>query len=215
MHGVASPGTRYILGFYAIDQTQSENRSAMHPLIEAAGREGELPAWSCMSKERRGHVERVAALIGDWADVLALPESDQIRWRAAGLLHDVLKDARLEKLRDLVTEDWPEPLLHAPAAAERLSREGIDDEELLLAVRYHPVGHPEIGSLAEHLYLADYLEPGRSFRSNERAALLARMPEEHAGVLRDVARRRITDRLEKNDPVLTVSMDFWNRIVGL
>jgi HD superfamily phosphohydrolase YqeK len=167
-----------------------------------------------MSRERRDHVGRVSALIGDWADVLALPESDQIRWRAAGLLHDVLKDASLEKLRNLVTEDWPDPLLHAPAAAERLSREGIDDEELLLAVHYHSVGHPDFGALAEHLYLADYLEPGRSFRSNERAALLARMPEEHTGVLRDVARTRIADRLGADSPVLPVSMDFWNRIVA-
>ncbi len=186
----------------------------MHPLIEAAGRRGELPAWACMSEERRGHVGRVSELLGSWADKLALSESDGIRWRAAGLLHDVLKDARVEKMKSLVSEEWPEPLLHAPAAAERLSRDGIEDDELLLAVRYHPVGHPRFADLAEHLYLADYLEPGRSFRSNERAALLARMPEERTDVLREVTRQRIADRLESGAPVLTVSIEFWNRIVS-
>ena len=90
----------------------------MHALVEAAGRHGELPAWAWLSEARRAHVGRVADLMGDWADRLALSESDRIRWRAAGLLHDVLKDAEPDDLKNLVTEDWPLPLLHAPAAAE-------------------------------------------------------------------------------------------------
>jgi HD superfamily phosphohydrolase YqeK len=191
-----------------------KNEAELHPLIDDAGRIGELPAWACMSAERRGHVGRVSDLLGQWAEKLGMPESDVIRWRAAGLLHDVLKDATLEKLNKLVTGDWPIPLLHAPAAAERLSRAGIEDEELLLAVGYHPVGHPRFSELAEHLYLADYLEPGRSFSSNTRAALLARMPEEHTDVLREVARQRIAGRLEANAPVLAISIEFWNRIVA-
>jgi len=186
----------------------------MHPLIEAAGRRGEFPAWACLSKKRRHHAARVADLLGDWAESLGLSETDQIRWRAAGLLHDALKDAKTKALRKLVTQDWPVPLLHAPAAAERLSREGVQDEELLLAVRYHPVGHPQFGALAEHLYLADYLESGRSFRRKKRAALRNRMPDEHAEVLLEVARNRISDRLKADARVLTVSIEFWNRIVG-
>jgi len=186
----------------------------MHPLIEAAGRFGEFPAWACLSKKRRHHAARVSDLLGDWAESLCLSETDQIRWRAAGLLHDVLKDAKAKDLRKLVTLDWPDPLLHAPAAAERLSREGIQDEELLLAVRYHPVGHPEFGALAEHLYLADYLDSGRPLRRKKRAALRNRMPDEHAKVLRKVVRIRISDRLKADARVLPVSIEFWNRIVG-
>ncbi|MEE8488190.1 MAG: HD domain-containing protein [Gemmatimonadota bacterium] len=186
----------------------------MHALIEAAGRHSERPAWACLSDARRSHVGRVADLMGDWADMLALSESDRIRWRAAGLLHDVLKDAEPDDLKNLVAEDWPLPLIHAPAAAERLWREGIEDEELLLAVRYHSVGHPEFEALAEHLYLADYLESGRPFQSDERAVLRARMPDGRTDVLREVARRRITGRLEADDPVLPVSVEFWNRIIS-
>ena len=186
----------------------------MHPLIEAAGVRGEFPVWACLSEDRRGHARRVSALIGEWADGLAVGESDRVRWRAAGLLHDALKDADPDDLRDLVAVNWPDPVLHAPAVAERLAQEGVKDEELLLAVRYHSVGHPDFGALAEHLYLADYLESGRPFRSDERAVLRARMPDELADVLREVARRRISGRLEADAPVLMASIEFWNRIVG-
>lgn len=185
----------------------------MHPLIEAAGIRGEFPVWACLSEERRGHARRVSALIGEWADELALEEPDRIRWRAAGLLHDALKDADPGDLRELVATSWPGPLLHAPAAAERLSRDGVEDEELLLAVRYHSVGHPDFGPLAEHLFLADYLESGRTFLADEREALRTRMPNAHSDVLRAVLRRRISSRLEADIPVLVASIEFWNRIV--
>ena len=186
----------------------------MHPLIEAAGIRGEFPVWACLSEIRRGHARRVSALIGDWADELAIEESDRIRWRAAGLLHDALKDADPGDLTEFVSTSWPDPLLHAPAAAERLLRDGVEDEELLLAVRYHSVGHPDFGTLAEHLYLADYLEPGRTFLADEREALRARMPNARADVLRAVVRRRIYSRLEADTPVLMASIEFWNRIAG-
>ncbi len=186
----------------------------MHPLIEAAGIRGEYPVWACLSEQRRDHARRVSELIGDWADELAIEESDRIRWRAAGLLHDALKDADPDDLRELVSGSWPDPLLHAPAVAERLCRDGVEDEELLLAVRYHSVGHPDFGPLAEHLYLADFLEPGRTFQSDEIAALRERMPDGHIDVLREVAGRRISRRLEAEDPLLMASIEFWNRIVG-
>ncbi|MFQ5529373.1 MAG: HD domain-containing protein [Gemmatimonadota bacterium] len=186
----------------------------MHPLIEAAGRHGELPSWARLSAARREHAERVTALIDDWSVTLAIPEAERIRRRAAGMLHDALKDAPPDDLRKLVVVDWPDPLLHAPAVAQRLRADGVDDEELLLAVQYHSVGHPDFGHLAEHLYVADYLDPGRPFEAEQRAALRARMPDAEDEVLRCVARRRIASRLEADAPVLTASIHFWNRLAN-
>lgn len=185
-----------------------------HPLVEAAGRRGELPEWAELSEPRRGHVRRVSALLDEWSAVLGLPEEEQLRWRAAGLLHDALKDAPVEELRDLVTdENWPDPVLHAPAAAVRLAREGVDDEGLLLAVAYHSVGHPSFDELGVHLYLADYLEPGRA-DAGHRAALRERMPGGRRDVLPEVIRRRIEAQLDARYVVLPAAVGFWNRAVG-
>lgn len=187
----------------------------MHPVIEAAGRRGEFPAWARLDESRRAHVERVAALLAEWAEALGLPEEERVRWRAAGRLHDAVKDAPTRELRELVEGDrtWPASLLHAPAAAERLRREGVEDEELLLAIGYHSIGHPGFGLLGEHLYLADYLEPGRPDEP-ERDALRATMPAARPVVLPQVIRRRIEAQLSGDQALLQPAVDFWNRTVG-
>lgn len=187
----------------------------MHPLIDAAGRRGEFPAWAELGDHRRAHVERVAALLAAWAETLGLSDDERVRWRAAGRLHDALKDAATPALRDLVDDgdSWPEPLLHGPAVSARLVREGVDDDEFLLAVTYHSVGHPSFGALGEHLYLADYLDPGRP-ETGERRALRDAMPDGRDEVLRGVIRRRIEHQLAAGRAVLPAAVDFWNRTVA-
>ena len=184
----------------------------MHPVIEAAGRHGTLPDWSRISGERREHVERVAGLLSEWAEALDLPEDERVRWVAAGRLHDALKDAPTPELEALVGEaGWPEPLLHAPAVSRRLADDGVDDDDFLLALRYHSIGHPDFGVLGEHLYLADYLEPGRPDTA-ERVALRASMPSARSEVLPIVVRRRIEAQLANDDRLMPAAVDFWNRL---
>lgn len=187
--------------------------TGLHPVVEAAGRHGELPEWAVMTEPRHEHVRRVAGLLEHWSDLLGLPDAERVRWRAAGLLHDALKDAPIADLRDLVGEDgWPDPVLHAPAAAARLAGEGVDDRGLLLAVAYHSVGHPSFDDLGIHLYLADYLEPGRP-DADHRTALRDRMPAERAEVLPRVIRRRIEAQLASGYVILPAAIGFWNRAV--
>lgn len=63
-------------------------------------------------------------------------------------------------------------VLHAPLGAE-LARElfGVRDEGVLQAIRRHTLAARDMSRLDEIVYLADSLEPGRSFA--ERAALEA------------------------------------------
>ncbi|MFW6089109.1 MAG: hypothetical protein ACODAB_05110, partial [Gemmatimonadota bacterium] len=145
---------------------------------------------------------------------LGLPEDEQIRWRAAGRLHDALKDAAVRDLRALVDDpSWPEPLLHGPAVAAQLAGEGVEDDEFLLAVSFHSVGHPSFRALGEHLYLADYLDPGRP-ETGDRQALRDAMPAGREDVLPQVIRRRIEHQLGERRPILSDSIDFWNRAVA-
>lgn len=188
----------------------------MHALLSAAA-EGELPEWARAGEHRRAHVRRVSELMGRWADDLGLGSNERARWRAAGLLHDALRDADPELLRMVVPEDMaalPAKLLHGPAAAERLRREGVDDDLFLRAIAYHTLGHPAFDRLGRALYLADYLEPGRDGMPDGTDALRARCPEDMEDVIRDVASRRIGRLLESKKPLRPETVAFWNGVVA-
>jgi 2-amino-4-hydroxy-6-hydroxymethyldihydropteridine diphosphokinase len=185
-----------------------------HPLVERAA-QGHLPAWASIGEKRRLHVERVAGLLEDWAVVVGLPVEERIRWVAAGYLHDSVKEKPEAELRALLTGDLrelPEPVLHGPAAAELLRRDGVDDSELLLALAYHTLGHPELGRTGWALYAADFLEPGRDLANEWRAGLRARMPGEMMDVVKEILAARIGYLIEQGRPVRPETVRFWNRL---
>lgn len=185
-------------------------------LIERAAA-GELPAWAEVKPARRAHMARVAALLDEWAARLGLVAGERLRWRAAGWLHDALRDAPASVLRPLVPpelRDAPGPLLHGPAAARRLEEEGVDDPALLNAVAYHTIGHPQLDRLGRALYLADFLEPGRAFEPLWRASLRARLPEALEPVLVEVAGARLRHLIESRRAIRPESLAFWNSLVA-
>jgi predicted HD superfamily hydrolase involved in NAD metabolism len=178
--------------------------------------DGTLPAWAEMSKKRYAHVERVATLLGEWAHALGLPDAETRRWRAAGYLHDALREFDPDELRDIVPEslrDAPGKLLHGPAAAVRLRAEGVTDDSLLRAITYHTIGHPDLDVLGRALFVADYIEPGRHHDPDTLAALRDRMPHERDDVLRDVLRARLNRILSEDRTLRAETVAFWNTCV--
>lgn len=189
---------------------------SLHPIVRAAA-EGRLPDWATVGPARREHVERVSELLDSWAVDLSLEDADRRRWRSAGFLHDVLRESDPEVLRTRVPPDLallPGSVLHGPAAAERLRVEGVRDGELLRAVAFHTIGDPCLGDLGRALYSADFLEPGRSFLREWRAALRERMPDELDAVCREVAGARIRSALERGQTLLPQTVGFWNVLAG-
>lgn len=169
----------------------STDLAALPPVVREAA-EGRLPDWTEVKPKRREHMGRVAALMREWAIALDLAPADVARWTAAGWLHDVLRDADPAALRTMVPpeyRDLPDKVLHGPAAAERLR--GQADDELLEAVRCHTIGSRRFGALGRALYLADFLEPGRTFSPGWTESLRRRMPGEMEPVLREVVRARV------------------------
>lgn len=187
-------------------------RPDLHPLIVAAA-QGRLPEWAAVRPSRHPHLAAVAALLQTWAQELKLAERDQVRWAAAAWLHDALRDADAIAL-EAEAADFPERVRHGPAAAARLERSGVNDEELLQAIRYHSLGRGGFGRLGRFLYLADYLEPGRDFAPVENAALRACMPGDHEAVLRLVCSRRIAELLDRGVPLRPETVDFWNELTA-
>src|SRR6266516_2352614 len=161
-----------------------------------------LPAWAVVTPERRAHIERVAALLGDWAGAMRVPEAERGRWLRAAWLHDALRDAPAGN-----------ELEHGPRAADRAARDGEADRGVLDAVRYHSIGYAGWDEVGRMLYLADYLEPGRTFDREARRDLAARVPAERDAVLREVVRRRIEWTVRSGWPLREETVRFWNALV--
>jgi len=83
----------------------------------------------------------------------------------AGLLHDITKqmdNAALAQKYGLASVS--EKTLHGPNAACWLKENGfVDDEEILLAIKYHTTGRADMSLLEKIIYMADYIEPNRDF----------------------------------------------------
>jgi 2-amino-4-hydroxy-6-hydroxymethyldihydropteridine diphosphokinase len=181
--------------------------------VEKAAASGELPEWAVAGPGRRAHMERVADLLEQWADALGLDGDEVTRWRAVGFLHDALRDADPVSLVAEVNPadlDLPPRVLHGPAAARRL--QGDVSPRLLMAIRYHTIGHPDLDDLGRALYLADFLEPGRSLLEDWRADLRSRMPHDRDAVLLEVLASRIRHLLDRRAPLRRETADFWTRV---
>lgn len=129
-----------------------------------------------LSQERLQHSLRTAQTAVFLARKFSAPVEKA--WHAA-LLHDCARELREKDLRSLVGMDTPEPddkawqefpiLLHGFAGAvmaKKLFHQ--EDEEILEAIRNHVTGTPGMGLLSQIVFLADFLEPGRTWLPAER-----------------------------------------------
>jgi nicotinate-nucleotide adenylyltransferase len=126
----------------------------------------------CMNRRRAAHSRSVA----DLAAGLCLRNGlDPLAGSVAGLAHDLCKEFD-RAMQEGLARAWAQrsgvgqrisallggALMHGPAAAELLASEyGLEDRDILEAVAFHTVGAPGMGALAQIVYAADKLEPGR------------------------------------------------------
>ncbi len=106
-------------------------------------------------------------------DLAVREGKSQKKARIAGLLHDYAKGLRRNKLVNFAKQDdWQldetelllTSVLHAPAGVYMVKRDfGLTDKEILEAIRYHTIGNPEMGKLAQIIFVADIVEPNRNF----------------------------------------------------
>jgi HD superfamily phosphohydrolase YqeK len=173
----------------------------------------ELPQWACVNEKRRAHIERVTTLLERWASELRVGDDEARSWRDAGMLHDALRDATEERLRGLVPRaDFITEMLHGPAAAVMLEREGEQRAELLDAVRWHTVGSASWGRLGRALFMADFLEPGRNFARADRAYLATHVAADFDATFRQVVRMRIDHALREGHTLFPETVALWNLV---
>src|SRR5690554_4897548 len=115
-----------------------------------------------LSKERFDHSLGVAQIAWDLALINGVDENKAY---LTGILHDYAKELTNSDLIDigkrysliLDEAELLEPqLLHGPVGSVLIQRElGINDKEILNAVRYHTTGCNEMTKLAQIIYIAD------------------------------------------------------------
>ena len=87
----------------------------------------------------------------------------------AGTLHDCAKEIDIEEQRRMAEEVCGslfehEKLLHSPAGAYMAKKDfGVEDQEILDAITYHTTGRPDMTLLDKIVYLADKIEPARTY----------------------------------------------------
>lgn len=173
----------------------------------------DLPIWARVSDKRSEHIQRVTALLNAWAAAMRLPPAEVRAFVDAGVLHDALRDAPEPELRAITGDNTnPLGLLHGPAAACMLERDGERRTDVLDAVRYHTVGNANWGTVGRALFMADFLEPGRKFMKQDRYFLALQVPTSFDTVFRQVVRMRLEWTVREGNHIFPETATLWNSL---
>ena len=142
--------------------------------------------------------------------------------RIAGIVHDVARHWDPDKLlsyaarcgipvRDL--ERAAPALLHARVGAAVAADEfGIGDADVLGAIVHHTVARPQMTNLQKCVYLADTLEPSRTFPHRE-ALVAAAERSLDEGMLACV-NASIRYMRERDVPIAPETVELYNQLVN-
>lgn len=134
---------------------------------------------SQMSLKRFNHV------LGVETAAVELAEKYNVSVEAASiaaLVHDYAKEREDKEMHDLIISEnldlellqYGSSIWHGPVGAVLAKKElGIENEQILNAIRHHTVGAAEMSLLEQIIYVADYIEDGREFPEVEKARKLA------------------------------------------
>lgn len=133
--------------------------------------------------------------------------ADPEKAEVAGILHDVMKDTPAQEQLQYMqrfgimlsaVELSSSKLWHAMSGAAFIEHDlGVDDPEILRAVRYHTTARPDMGLLEKVIYIADFISEERDYdgvehmRAAAEKSLEKAMMEGLSFTLQDLAGRRL------------------------
>lgn len=134
----------------------------------------------------------------------------------AGELHDCAKELD-EALQTEMSIEWTgdlfldKKLLHSPAGAVMAQREfGISDPEILDAITYHTTGRGNMTLLDKIVYLADKLEPSRTYADLTKERELAETDiDEALKLCVKSVKKKFESRGQRIHPI---TIDFMNEL---
>ena len=173
---------------------------------------------SKLNADRFNHSLNVA----DSAKELALIYgADADKAYTAGLLHDVMKNASEEEQLGVLSEAGIElmpverenkKLWHAIAGAAYVKFVmGIDDRDIIRAVRYHTTGRSGMSLLERIVYLADYISADRNYNGVEDMRRLCKSDSDEAILY--ALTFGIPDLVSKGRVIHPDSIDLYNEVI--
>lgn len=170
-----------------------------------------------LPENRYTHVLGVVETAVDLAKRFAVSESNA---KTAAILHDVAKFSDRDWMKSIIVSEKMDPLLleyhaelwHAPVGAYLAKTEfGVEDEDVLNAIRYHTTGREGMSDLEKVIYIADLVEPNRKFSGVEE---LRQLEERGLDVMMEASIKHSIEFLEsKNQPVFPDSLKCFNGFV--
>lgn len=171
-----------------------------------------------LKNDRFIHSLNVAKCAGELADIYG---SDREKCFTAGLLHDIMKNASAQEHEEIFaladTELSPDEkenkkLWHAMSGAEFVKyKMGIDDEEIILAVRYHTTGRAGMSLMEKIVFVADFISEERDYDDVDVMRGLAAVSLEKAMLY--ALRYTIPDLVKKGQTIHKDSINLYNQLI--
>lgn len=168
--------------------------------------------------------ERYVHTIGVMETAIQLAKrygADEKKAELAAIFHDYAKFRPIDEMRQLIKEyqlgedflQYGTQLLHAPCGAFLVKKEvGIEDEEILLAIRYHTTGRPNMTLLEKIIFIADYIEPNRKFPGVDEVRELANIDINQACI--QSLKNTMSFLLQKEATIYPDTLNTYNQLVS-
>ena len=173
--------------------------------------------------------ERLLHSLGCAQEAAALAERfglDSRKAYIAGLLHDCAKCLSKENLQEIgarleLEQDEFEntKVLHAPVSAYLAKEEfGIEDDEILSAIRWHTLGKKDMTSFEKVIFLADKIEPNtRDLDYRDRIMMLLHDENGENGLNRALLvcfKETIKSLLARNLKICNSTVEIYNSMLN-
>jgi predicted HD superfamily hydrolase involved in NAD metabolism len=166
-----------------------------------------------LPENRYNHVLGVLGTAVELAKRFNVPEE---KAQVAAILHDVAKFSDRQWMQSVIISQKMDPLLldyhaelwHAPVGSYVASYEfGVNDEDVLNAIRYHTTGRAGMSDLEKVIYIADMVEPNRKFTGVDE---LRQLKEQGLDVMMEACiKHSIEFLVSKNQPVFPDSLKCY------
>lgn len=146
---------------------------------------------------------------------------DEKKAYVAGLLHDCAKcfdyETQIQMCRefgivlDEITLACP-AVIHAPLGAAMAKAEyGIEDEEILRAIRLHTTGGTNMTKLDKIIYIADMIEPSRRFDGVDELRGMSLLNLDTA--MENSLRSTLNFNIQKGTVIHPDTLSAWNNLL--
>lgn len=173
---------------------------------------------SSMSEKRFRHVLGVEQAALELAERYGY---DATKASLAALLHDVAKEVEDAVFLELIDQkqldpdlkNWGNNIWHGVVGAYLISAAfGLQDQEILQAIKRHTIGSADMTLLDKVLYVADYIEPGRDFPGVEQARQIAKESLDKAVAFETA--QTVAHLAKKAIPIYPQTIETYNAYVG-